>query len=392
MSGRTSSRHMSGHRAIQQQRTRDTFLTTLTARIMPVRSIMPVISILSIMSAVSIILAALAPSLAAAQSQVPRRSPDATRSTAAPQAARQGFEIELTEPKDGAIIQGLSRISATVKADDTSRIKEVAFYVDDQMIFVDREAPYQTQYDFGPQPKKVVVRAVATHTAGFTVEHAVVTRELQLSYSVEVRRVMLTVTVTGDNGVPVTGLRLTDFEVKEDGKKQQILEFSVEERPLRLALVLDTSGSMREKLIEVQMAAAGFLDVMLPADKAMVVDFDDQVMLLQDLTDDRESLRDVLMSTYARGGTALYDAVHATLRRLAPERERKAIVLLSDGGDTASVMDKGLAMQATRSNDVLIYAIGISGADHSVLKSLAKEAGGRTFFVDSAKELAETYQ
>jgi hypothetical protein len=103
-------------------------------------------------------------------------------------------------------------------------------------------------------------------------------------------------------------------------------------------------------------------------------------------------LRDVIMSTYARGGTALYDAVHATLRRLAPERERKAIVLLSDGGDTASVMDKDLAMQATRTSDVLIYAIGISGADNSVLKSLSKEAGGRAFFVSSADELAETYQ
>ncbi len=329
---------------------------------------------------------------ALAQSQVPRRSPNATRSTTPPQAARRGFEIEITEPADGAIVMGPSRISARVKADDTTRIAEVTFYVDDKVIFVDREAPYQTLHDFGSTPRRAVVKAVATHTAGFSVTASVVTRELQLSYSVEVRRVVLTVTVTGPDGMPITDLSRENFRVFEDGAAQEILEFDVEERPLRLALVLDTSGSMRGQLTQVQLAAAGFLDVLLPEDRAMVVDFDDQVMLLQDLTDNRSALRDALMSTYARGGTAMYDAVHATLRRLAPRKERKAIVMLSDGGDTASVLDRDNAMQATRASDVLIYAIGIGSADHSVLKSLSKEAGGRAYFVGSADELAGVYQ
>jgi Ca-activated chloride channel family protein len=287
---------------------------------------------------------------------------------------------------------GPSRISARVKADDTARIAEVTFYVDDKVVFVDREAPYQTLYDFGSVPRRTVVKAVATHTAGFTVETSVVTRELQLSYSVEVRRVVLTVTVTDAGGAPVTGLSRANFRVFEDNAAQEILEFSVEERPLRLALVLDTSGSMRGQLTQVQLAATGFLDVLLPKDLAMVVDFDDQVMLLQELTGDRDALRDALMSTFARGGTAMYDAVHATLRRLAPRKERKAIVILSDGGDTASVLDRENTLQATRAGDVLIYAIGIGGADHSVLRSISREAGGRAYFIDSAGELAGVYQ
>lgn len=337
--------------------------------------------------------AALAAAPAAlAQSPVPRRSPNATRAVTAPQAARRGFEIKIIEPADGAIIMGPSRISVRVKADDTARIARVTFYVDDQVVFVDTEAPYQTLYDFGSTPRRTVVKAVATHTAGYSVETSVVTRELKLSYSVEVRRVVLTVTVTGPDGMPVTGLSRENFRVFEDGTAQEILEFDVEERPLRLALVLDTSGSMRGQLTQVQLAAAGFLDVLLPEDRAMVVDFDDQVMLLQDLTGDRTALRDALMSTFARGGTAMYDAIHATLRRLAPQKERKAIVLLSDGGDTASVMDKDNTLQATRASDVLIYAIGIGGADHSVLKSISREAGGRAYFVGSADELAGVYQ
>ena len=90
--------------------------------------------------------AAAAPALA--QSRVPRRAPEATRTVTAPQAARRGFEIEISEPADGAIVMGPSRISVRVKADDTTRIADVTFYVDDKVIFVDREAPYQTLYDF----------------------------------------------------------------------------------------------------------------------------------------------------------------------------------------------------------------------------------------------------
>jgi Mg-chelatase subunit ChlD len=306
----------------------------------------------------------------------------------APPAARRGFIVEITEPLDDAIVMGPARIAAAVKASSAGEVLEVTFYVDDERLFVDREAPYQTVHDFGPDPRSVVIRAVATHVAGYSVEDIVITRRLQLSYVVEVRRVVLTLTVVDGNGTPVTGLTREDFRIYEDGVEQEIMEFAVEERPLRIALVLDTSGSMRQELPQVQLAATGFLDVLLPPDRAMVVDFDDQVLLLQDLTASREDLKDALMSTFARGGTAMYDAIHATLRRLAKQDERKAVVLLSDGGDTASVLDKDRALEATRTADVLIYTIGLGQADRSVLRSVAGDSGGRAFFADKAEELA----
>jgi len=309
-----------------------------------------------------------------------------------PPSARRGFIVEIIEPLDDAIVMGSARIAAQVKTRSPGEVLEVTFYVDDEKLFVDREAPYQTVHDFGPDPRSVVIRAVATHVAGYSVEDIVITRRLKLSYVVEVRRVVLTLTVVDGNGTPVAGLTREDFRVHEDGKKQEIMEFAVEQRPLRIALILDTSGSMRQELPQVQLAAAGFLDVLLPPDRAMVVDFDDQVMLLQDLTDTREDLKDALMSTFARGGTAMYDAIHATLRRLAKQDERKAVVLLSDGGDTASVLDKDRALEATRTGDVLIYAIGLGNADRSVLRTVARESGGRAFFADKAEELAGIYQ
>ena len=310
----------------------------------------------------------------------------------APQ-ARRGFEVKLIEPVDGAIMFGASRILAEVKVDDPSKVLDVTFWVGDELIFVDKEEPFQTVYNFGSEARSVVVRAVARHAGGFSVETAIVTRQIHLSYVVEVRRVVLSVTVMDGRGTPVIGLGRDDFVVFEDGEEQQILDFNVEERPLRMGMVVDTSGSMRDRLTQVQLAAAGFLEVLRPEDRAMVVDFDDQVLLLQGLTDSHEDLRDALMSTFARGGTAMYDAIKATLRRLADAGERKAIVLLSDGGDTASVSEKSHAIEAARTSDVLIYAIGVGGGtDRSVLKDVSEETGGRAFFVDKAGELGATYQ
>lgn len=324
----------------------------------------------------------------------PQELPPARRTLpSTPTPARRGFTVSLVEPADGSIAFGPTRLLAEVKLDDPSRVLEVTFWVGEELVFVDKEAPYQTVYDFGSEARSVVVRAVARHVAGFTVEDAVVTRQLRLTYVVEVRRVKLSLTVTDRKGTPVLGLGPDDFQVYENRTAQTILDFNTETRPLRIALVVDTSGSMRGRLTEVQSAAAAFLDVLRPEDRAMVIDFDDQVMLLQPLTDSRSDLRDALMSTFARGGTAMYDAVHATLRRLSPERERKAIVLLSDGGDTASVLDRERAVEAARTSDILIYTIGVGGgSDRSALKALSGETGGRSFFVNRADELGPVYE
>ena len=112
----------------------------------------------------------------------------------APQ-ARRGFEVTLIEPADGSIVFGASRILAEVKVDDPSKVLDVTFWVGDELVFIDKEAPFQTVYDFGSEARSLVVRAVARHAGGFSVESAIVTRQIRLSYIVEVSRVVLSVTV-----------------------------------------------------------------------------------------------------------------------------------------------------------------------------------------------------
>jgi hypothetical protein len=205
-------------------------------------------------------LAAGAISLARAQTESPREAPS-TAPARAP-AARRGFTVKLLEPVDGAIAMGPTRIAAEVGAEEPGSVTEVTFYVGDKKIFVDREAPYQTVHDFGSEPKSVVVRAVASHRAGFSVEASIVTRQLRLSYVVEVRRVRLVLSVIDGGGTPITGLGRESFKVYENGAAQEILDFATEDRPLRIALVQDTSRSMRKELPHVKMAAASFRDVL----------------------------------------------------------------------------------------------------------------------------------
>jgi VWFA-related protein len=124
----------------------------------------------------------------------------------------------------------------------------------------------------------------------------------------------------------------------------------------------------------------------------MVIDFDEKVFLLQSLTDDKEELKRAIHSTYADGGTAIYDALHAAFRILNPQDGRKAIVLLTDGDDTNSQFSFQRILELARTSNVVIYTIGLgSGLRRGPLKDLARETGGRAFFPGDVKKLEEVY-
>src|SRR5262249_24107240 len=152
-------------------------------------------------------------------------------------------------------------------------------------------------------------------------------------------------------------------------------------RPLSVALLLDTSGSMQERIGTAQQAAGAFVESLREGDRAMVVDFADKVYLLADLTEDRAAVKSAIESTSASGGTAIRDSVYPRLRKLRPVTGRKAIVLLSDGGDTTSQFDQKKVIEAAKAADVTIYTIGLgtgamdAGA-RSLLKQLPEATGG----------------
>jgi len=172
---------------------------------------------------------------------------------------------------------------------------------------------------------------------------------------------LVTVTVTDPQGRYISGLRREDFVVYEDGAPQEITYFNTgENEPVSLGLIVDTSGSMASKIDRARFALRRLLDTIRPQDEVFVEAFSHQPMLLQDFTDSRMLLAQAVASLRAVGGTALYDAILDGLHRIKRGRhQKKALIVVSDGVDTASLSSLNQVIGAARRSGVLIYAIGI---------------------------------
>jgi VWFA-related protein len=189
------------------------------------------------------------------------------------------------------------------------------------------------------------------------------------SFAARTRTVRVPVSVLDDAGRPVLGLRSSDFQVKDDGKRQPITLFSGERRALRIALALDTSGSMSNKMREVEQALRHFIDLLEPADEILVLTFNDRVHLVQDFTSDRALLGRGLDMLTPVGPTALYDAAAEAIRRVAPgSAESKAIVIVSDGVDTASRSSFESLRELARRSEVPVFSIGLDADERSVVR------------------------
>jgi len=310
---------------------------------------------------------------------------------------RKGFEITITSPQTGEFRFGRSEIAAQVKIDDPSLVEKVEFTVDDKLVFIDKEPPYSCVYDFGAAPRSFIIKAKAYHRQGVTVTAVSITRRVILNYQVQVDRVVLNATAQDPDHRFALDLTKEDFQIQDEGTPQQIIDFYLEERPVVLCLLLDSSGSMQGRMEKVHLAADKFVDALGAEDQALVIDFDEKVFLLQDFTRDAKLLKEAIDSTYSEGGTALYDALHAAFRKLRNIPGRKAIVLLSDGEDTNSKFSYARVLEAAKTSEVIIFSIGLGvsildGASHSILKELAAETGGRSFFPGRAEELEGVYQ
>ena len=220
--------------------------------------------------------------------------------------------------------------------------------------------------------------------------------------------VSLAVTVIDRDQRFVTDLASEDFFLYEDGKQQEVTFFTRQQLPIALALLMDTSASMLERMETAQEAAIGFARQLRPDDLAEVVDFDSRVDVLQEFTSDIDQLELAIRQTSAGGSTSLYNALYISLRSLrrAPLRaediRREAIIVLSDGEDTSSLMSFEEVLELAKRSETAIYTIGLKSDDHNdrsgfresdfVLRQLAQETGGRSFFPGSVDDLTEIYQ
>ncbi len=238
---------------------------------------------------------------------------------------------------------------------------------------------------------------------------------------VDVNVVSLYCTVTDKQGRLATNLQAADFEVHEDGRRQQVRYFSREtDRPLSLALLVDTSPSQKEVLpAEKEMAARFLKHVLRPTDQAMVMAFDANVDLWQDLTPEQPRLQWALnrlkvnatlrlkpgeKAPAKAGGTRLYDAIHeAATEKLSKSSERRAVIVLSDGVDSGSRFTEKQALEAAQRANVIVYAIRFTdpayywrqsnkpGGGDEVLRRLARETGGRVLMPKDTRRLGEAF-
>jgi VWFA-related protein len=310
---------------------------------------------------------------------------------------RRGFVVEIKQPANQEVVFGKTKIAAKVKIDDAKLVDRVEFIVGDDTIFVDREPPYECQHDFGEGAQSFIVRAVAHHVEGVEVSDAVITRRLKFATIERVNRVILWVSASDKDGNFISDLSKEDFKIYEDGVEQKVLDFYHETRPISMAILLYTSGSMQDKIIDVHKAAGAFVESLRDIDQALVIDFDDNVFLIQELTSDHDALVEAITSTEPLGATSLYDAVHAAYRKIGQIEGRKVVVLLSDGEDTSSQFGFKRVLEEAKMNNTMIYGIGLGGGygggpRKNVLNEFADATGGRAFFVKKPEELARTYQ
>jgi Ca-activated chloride channel family protein len=231
----------------------------------------------------------------------------------------------------------------------------------------------------------------------------------QPSFRTAIDVVSMNVTVVDSGGRYITDLNQDDFEVFEDGAKQELTLFNRSNLPVALSLLIDTSSSMEDRIAVAQDAAIGFVRKLRPSDMGEVIGFDSRAEVLQKFTSNPVELEQAIRKTVAGGSTSLNNAIYISLKglkkipvRQEDEIRRQAIVLLSDGEDTSSLVTFDDVLDLARRSETAIYAIGLmedgpGGQSKGfreatyALRQLTTDTGGRAFFPADVKSLANVY-
>jgi len=218
------------------------------------------------------------------------------------------------------------------------------------------------------------------------------------TYKTEVQEVQLYASVYDQHQRMITNLNRNDFAVFEDNQAQQITSFRLMDVPVSLGILVDNSGSMRDKRPAVNQAALNLVRSSNPADEVFIVNFNDESYIDQDFTSNIGRMKEALDKVDSRGGTALYDAVIASADHLAKNgtKDKKVLIVVTDGEDNSSRESLERAVRTLQDeNGPVVYTIGIMGEEHEAkrakraLTQLALETGGVYFFPKDATEVDE---
>jgi VWFA-related protein len=203
------------------------------------------------------------------------------------------------------------------------------------------------------------------------------------------------VTVTDEEDNPMDNLTDSNFSVTEDGIEQSPIEVAppgVYSEPISVALALDYSLSMTgERLEDMQNAAISFINQLGPSDAAEIIKFATEVEVAQTFTTDKNALIDAISGT-AWGSTALYDAIYRAVTDTAAQRSRGAVIVITDGADSASSRSLEETINHAVSSGVPVYTIGLGPAPASVLEEIAQDTGGKYYYAPTSDDLEAIYQ
>ena len=235
-----------------------------------------------------------------------------------------------------------------------------------------------------PAPTDNIDPSLKTHTKP-------ITRDVDL--------VLVPVTITDPMNRLVTGLEKNNFLLTDNGQPQQIKHFSSEDAPISLGVIFDISGSMSDKIDKSRQAVVEFFRTANPQDEFFLITFSEKPEVLVDFTSSVEDIQSKLVYAVPRGRTALLDAIYLGMNRMHRAKyERKALLIISDGGDNHSRYTEGEIKSEVREADVQIYAIGLFDRDFktpeeregpALLNDVTEATGGRTFIIGSPSELAD---
>ncbi len=219
---------------------------------------------------------------------------------------------------------------------------------------------------------------------------------------IDANLVLIPVLVTDRNDRLITGLEKEHFKIFEDKVEQVITQFASEDTPVSIGLLIDCSGSMGPKLAKSRAAVSEFLRTANPEDEFLLVSFSDRAQLLTTFTDRIEEVQNRMMYLQSRGRTALLDAIYLALHEMKKGRHaRKALLIISDGGDNSSRYSYSQVRSYIREADVQIYSIGILEplstrgrspeelAGPTLLEDVAHQTGGRLYQVDDLGQLPD---
>jgi len=211
-----------------------------------------------------------------------------------------------------------------------------------------------------------------------------------VTFRADTRLVVLPISVADKNGKLVTDLKQNEFKVFENGIEQPIKIFKREDVPVSLGIIIDNSGSMKEKRQKVEIASLDMVKASNPQDEVFIVNFNDEAWLDVPMTSDIKAMQDGVARIDSRGGTAMRDAINGGIDYLKKEgkRQKKVLLVITDGNDNASTMNLEKLVTRAQQNEVLIFAIGLLNEEERheakiakrALDTLARESGGLSFY------------